>query len=404
MRLSESEKYGLDKLSQSRYFTSAKDVELLRYLIESTQEGKNLKETLIAIEFFGKDATFDSGSDSIVRSNIYNLRKKLDAYYMDEGSNDAVRFIIPKGAYQVKFEMHEPAFPESSVTESRVKNGNLLKTLLTISVVLTVVFALLYFNSVPQKSKSAVDEAGPVWSYYVQSPNTVMIVLGDYFMMQNTKTQDSTYAFMRNPHINNQTDFFNYLEKYPDQKTQLKTLGQSYFGEEIPQCFFQILQIFQLTQKAITVKYASELTLTDIRENDVIFIGDYGTMQLLKPFFEKSGYRYSNTSNTIYLLDEQQDTTEYYYLANPNQSVFQNDYASVVSVTSYPGKRALFLTSFLPFGKSEALYKLQDANFLTELSDSAIQLPNEWSLLMKISGLQSSGFYYEVLNFTSHLN
>lgn len=166
----------------------------------------------------------------------------------------------------------------------------------------------------------------------------------------------------------------------------------------------QVLQIFQPTQKAITVKYASELTLTDIRENDVIFIGDYGTMQLLKPFFEKSGYRYSNTSSTIYLLDEQQDTTEYYYLANPNQSVFQNDYASVVSVTSYPGKRALFLTSFLPFGKSEALYKLQDANFLTEFSDSAIYLPDEWSLLMKISGLQSSGFYYEVLNFTSYFD
>lgn len=208
MRLSGSEKYWLDKLSQSRYFTSAKDVELLRYLIESTHEGKNLKETIIAIEFFGKDATFDSGSDSIVRSNIYNLRKKLDAYYMDEGRDDAVRFIIPKGAYQVKFEMHKPVSSASSVPESRVKNGNLLKILLTISVVLALVFAVLYFKSMPQKSTSAIAEADPVWSYYVQSPNPVIIVLGDYFMMQNTKTQDNSYAFMRNPHINNQTDFF----------------------------------------------------------------------------------------------------------------------------------------------------------------------------------------------------
>jgi two-component SAPR family response regulator len=87
--------YWLKKLSESRFFTSDKDVELLRYLLRSTHEGKDLKETIIAIDFFGKDASFDPGSDSIVRSNIYNLRKKLESYYLDLGANDTVRFFIP---------------------------------------------------------------------------------------------------------------------------------------------------------------------------------------------------------------------------------------------------------------------------------------------------------------------
>jgi hypothetical protein len=53
------EDFWLNKVSKSRFLTSEKDAELLRYLIRSTREGKNLKETIIAIEFFGKDTSFD---------------------------------------------------------------------------------------------------------------------------------------------------------------------------------------------------------------------------------------------------------------------------------------------------------------------------------------------------------
>ena len=79
--------------------------------------------------------------------------------------------------------------------------------------------------------------------------------------------------------------------------------------------------------------------------------------------------------------------------------IFQNDYAIVLSITTYEGYKILFFVSFLPFGKSEALYKLGETSFLTELTDSTTSFPDEWYLLMKISGLQSTGFYYEILRF-----
>lgn len=396
-----NEDFWLEKLSHSRFFTSKKDVDLLHYLLRSTQEGKDLKETIIAIDFFGKDSSFNPGAESIVRSSIYNLRKKLESYYLDEGENDNVRFIIPKGQYQVKIkELEKKNANKLANVSFSSKPG--LKILLLFTTVIMLFFIFLYVNDNQKTEKQRNTNKNPVWNYFVESENSLLIVLGDYFMMQKTELPDSSFSFVRNPDINNQTEFFIFLEKHPEQGKKLKKLGQSYLGEEIPKCFLQILHIFENTGKKINLKYSSELSLSDIRENDLIFIGDYGTLNILKPFFEKTGLRYSSSPQSVCILNEHNDTTAFYYLDNPNQSVFQNDYAIVASVKSYSDKRILFLTSFLPFGKSEALFKLQENNLMLEISDSLSVLPSEWSLLMKVSGLQSSGFDYEVINFKNN--
>jgi hypothetical protein len=158
--------------------------------------------------------------------------------------------------------------------------------------------------------------------------------------------------------------------------------------------------VFYTIDKQVSVKYASELSLDDIRGNDLIFIGDFGTLGILNPFFKKTGFHYSIAPKTVYILNEQNDTTDHFFVDNPLQSVFQNDYAAVASISSYPGKRILFIVSFLPFGKSEVLYKLQEPSFLSELNENLSSFPSDWRLLMKISGLQSSGFYYEVIKFS----
>ncbi|MDM8161600.1 helix-turn-helix domain-containing protein [Labilibaculum sp. K2S] len=394
--------FWLSKIAGSKYFTSANDVRLLRYLVSATREDKILKETVIAIDVFGRDASFDPGSDSIVRSNIYNLRKKLNSYYLDEGNHDAVRFVIPKGSYRVVFKLAETEELEQT-PELRVATSNSIsfKFLFPVSFVLMLVFAFLYFSGNRNFNTQKIENKNPVWDYYLQSENPLIIVLGDYFMMQKTQFPDSSFNYVRNPEINSQNDFMAYLDKNPEQKASMKKLGQSYFGEEIPNCFFQLIQIFQKAHKPFSMKYASELSLSDVRMNDLIFVGDFGTLGILNPFFAKTGFHYSNIPPAIFILNSQQDTSEYISLNNPDRSVFQNDYAIVSNISAYDGKKIMFFVSFLPFGKSEALYKLSETSFLTELTDSVASFPDDWNLLMKISGLQSTGFYYEIIKFGS---
>lgn len=384
----------LSKIAESKYFTSANDVKLLQYLINSTLEEKTLKETIIAIDVFGRDASFDPSSDSIVRSNIYNLRKKLESYYRNEGASDKIRFVIPKGSYQVQFQENK----KDSLKIDKQK-GIALKIFFPLTIALTLIFAFLYFSEKHDSSAMANMNGNPVLNYYIHSGNSLLIVLGDYFMMEKTQLPDSSFNYVRDPEINNQNDLLKYLEKKPELKESLKKLGQSYFGEEIPLCFHQLLKILGKQSQNVRMKYASELLLSDIRENDIIFVGDFATLGILKPFFKKTNFRYSNLPPAIYILNDKQDTTEFISLNNPDRSVFQNDYAVVSNISGYEGKKMLFFLSFLPFGKSEALYKLNEESFIDELTKMISPLPDDWNLLLKVSGLQSTGFYYEIMRF-----
>src|SRR4030042_2802502 len=76
---------------------------LLSYLVESTLSNNVPKEITIAIDVFGKDANFNANKDSTVRYHIHILRKKLDEYYRNEGREDKIRLVIPKGHYEIEF-------------------------------------------------------------------------------------------------------------------------------------------------------------------------------------------------------------------------------------------------------------------------------------------------------------
>jgi hypothetical protein len=386
-------KFWIDKIASSKYFTSANDSKLLHYLASTTLEGKVLKETVIAVDVFGRDASYDPGSDSIVRSNIYNLRKKLESYYLEEGADDSLCISIPKGSYKVNFHKVEKEVARNRMVTKFKQN------IMSVFALISALILVGFYLSGQLDTDSKKVKNNPVWSYYSESESPLLIVLGDYFMMENIQLPDSSFRYIRDPKINNQNDFQIYLDDNPELKTNFKTLGQSYFGEEIPKCYSQLINLLGRSNN-VSMKYSSELTFEDVRENDLIFIGDFATLGLLKPFFKKTGFRYSNLPPVIYLLNEMKDTTDFITLNNPDKSVFQNDYAVVANICGYEKKKILFLLSFLPFGKSEALYKLTDDSFIYELMDNNSQIPENWHLLMKVSGLQSTGFYYEVLRFS----
>ena len=79
----------LEKILNSNEFSNSSIYgNYLTYLVKAAIEGITLKETTIAIEFFGKDADFNPAEDTIVRSHTYTLRKKLERYYFTEGRKD----------------------------------------------------------------------------------------------------------------------------------------------------------------------------------------------------------------------------------------------------------------------------------------------------------------------------
>ena len=78
----------------------------LRYAVNEALAGSNggSKETLIAVEIFGRRPDYDPAIDPVVRVEARRLRKKLAEYYQSEGREHALRIELPKGRYLPVFE------------------------------------------------------------------------------------------------------------------------------------------------------------------------------------------------------------------------------------------------------------------------------------------------------------
>src|SRR5215475_14051475 len=73
----------------------------LGFVVERHLEGRDqeLKESLIAIEVFGRPPGYDSKQDPIVRTEASRLRARLSEYYLADGKSDSMIIELPKGGY-----------------------------------------------------------------------------------------------------------------------------------------------------------------------------------------------------------------------------------------------------------------------------------------------------------------
>jgi hypothetical protein len=96
----------------------------LRFVVERHLEGRDaeLKESLIAIEVFGRLPGHDSKKDPIVRTEASRLRARLSEYYSGEGKGDSLKIELPKGGYVPVF---RPNLAELPPTTDSSKEGSL---------------------------------------------------------------------------------------------------------------------------------------------------------------------------------------------------------------------------------------------------------------------------------------
>lgn len=113
----------LGRLLKSPLFArSLRQAKLLEYLCTKTLTGQQdkIKEYTIAVEVFGRPESFDQAPDSVVRAEVFRIRRKLERYYQEDGRNAAVRIVLPVGHYIPHFvvvadEKEPPSFGKTGV-------------------------------------------------------------------------------------------------------------------------------------------------------------------------------------------------------------------------------------------------------------------------------------------------
>src|SRR5262252_5277039 len=92
-------------LASPGFARNARLSKFLRFVVEGHLGGKDkeLKESVIAIEVFGRSTDFDSRLDPVVRTEAVRLRARLSDYYLKSGKADALVIELPKGGYVPRF-------------------------------------------------------------------------------------------------------------------------------------------------------------------------------------------------------------------------------------------------------------------------------------------------------------
>ena len=92
-------------LASGSFDCSDRNRRFLAYVVDETVNGRagRIKAYSIATSVFGRDSSFDSQQDSIVRIEAGRLRRSLERYYLIAGMNDPLRITIPTGTYVPSF-------------------------------------------------------------------------------------------------------------------------------------------------------------------------------------------------------------------------------------------------------------------------------------------------------------
>lgn len=191
----------------------------LRFVVERQLEGRDgeLKESLIAVEVFGRKPDYDPKQDSIVRSEAARLRARLLAYYAGPGSGDELIIELPKGGYAPLCRR-----VETPPLERRSRSGSLV--LMALLVGLSVTLTAVSWRWVRRN-------AAPVAIAVLPLTNLSQDPADDYFTDGLTDEIIRNLSIIDGLAVRSQTSSFAFKGKYPNVREVSRQLEVDYILE-----------------------------------------------------------------------------------------------------------------------------------------------------------------------------
>jgi hypothetical protein len=366
----------IDKLVNSQVLHGSESLcKLLRYLAEHALDhpGSSLKEYQIATEVFGRPHDFDPQHDSTIRVQAGRLRLKLAEYYSTEGAEDNLLVEIPKGTYVVSF--HNRSLPPAktrlasatSPSQRTLIEGKTARRWPMVTVILSVLLAaavvtiaLLLANDSRNRAQRAIGgkPATPAalstfWKAYVTGQEEPWVIF-------------SNGAFIGRPETG-----MRYFDASRDSRD---TILDHYTGVGEALAIHALDRTFGSLHRQLRVKRGSLLSIDDVKNNDMIFVGSPAENLTLREIpnsqefvFRRleSGPRKGDLSVTN--VHPQPGEAEY-WIGSPSHSALSEDYSVIALVHGLnPAKSVLILAGTTTIGTQAAVEFVCQENSLEEL-------------------------------------
>ncbi len=390
MTLPKKIKHYFVKITNSREFLGSEtNIRLLRYLVEKSLSGQIPHEIDIAIDFFQRDASYSTSDDSLVRSHVWTLRKKLEKYYLTEGKSDQIQFRIPKGRYQVVFS--DP--PE----KRRSRRSNRLFVTVCFALTLLAFFCVFFWLRQSRindrlKNLSPIPANDPVWADVLHSEKPVRLVLGDYFIFWEKKKFTQGDRKIRDGAINSQQDLQDYLERYPGEAENVASNTGSYLAPSVLDRIPGLLRLFTLNGKPAEFVPASQLSENDLMQYNLVFAGPFKTLRLLNKYIEQLRLRYQIYPHKI-ILDDKEASFDYRSMTLPDNIYFQNDYVLFAKIPGPDRNYIYIIGSFSPGGNRLALDMMFENKLVPQVREKFLKpeekFPEYFESLVHISNIEN---------------
>jgi hypothetical protein len=189
---------------------SRRSQQFLQHIIEKTLAGHRdeLKERNLGVALFGRDPSYDTGEDAVVRVTASDVRKRLQQYYSQ--TNGPIRVDLHAGSYTPEFRVVPPipvarsAQPTAETTPRRSDGWRRLPLVAVLLGAVAMPAAWVWNGHRGAGSLSARDVLP--WSVLLQDGHQLQLVLADpdlSAMEQLTGTQISLSDYANRRYVAN---------------------------------------------------------------------------------------------------------------------------------------------------------------------------------------------------------
>ncbi len=306
MNINDQKLYLKNILESNTFKKSPSSVRLLKFLANATFDKNDLKETTIGLELFG-DSFLNETNSSRIRVSIYNLRKRLDSYYENEGKEDSYRIEIKKGQYYVSFKRNN--------NHKTIDYNKRYKLVLSLIIVLLICFGITI-------TKILYQPKIVLWNSFFKSEKETILVVGDLFGVEGRNYLGRT-SWYRDYNINSNADLFEFKRKNPFFKDSIYASSYTYITGMGSVASKDITKLFTNHQRDISIKLSSKLEYRDLKQQNIIYVGPLKNKNKMIDYFNQTNTEYNLFSGekgislkhkkkgTIYPLSTATDNTEY---------------------------------------------------------------------------------------------
>jgi len=362
----------IEKIANSSLLHGSESLcKLLRYLARNAVDhpGAHPKEYQIATEVFGRSSDFDPQMDSTVRVQVGRLRQKLHEYYSSEGAEDAILVDLPKGSYALGLHHRGPA-PLQKELESHVvapvaavapspRNWAIAVSVLSLLLAgaVAVIVAERMTSNKGAAAEASENYSSPAlrvfWKAFLGAPQEPWVVF-------------SNASFVGRPETG-----MRYLD--PARDTQPKILDH-YTGVGEVLAVHELDQVFATLHRQLRVKRGSLLSLDDVKNNNLIFVGSPAENLTLRDIPGTSEFVFRRLTDGPRKGDlaiasvHPQPGEPKQFLGTPNNLQLTDDYSVIALVKGLnPARSVLILAGTTTLGTQAAVEYVCRQSFVEQL-------------------------------------